>query len=55
MSNILASGGLSMSKFSSETWELRQLLQETVIFNVLEIKWLAGNITPFSSSKRTCN
>ena len=35
--------------------EQKQVLQETVIFCVLEIKWFAANDTPFSSSKTTCS
>ena len=45
----------SISRFSSETEEHRQVLQDTVVLNVLEIKLLAANDTPFSSSKTTCS
>ena len=38
-----------------ETEEHRQLLQDTVVLCVLEIKLLAANDTPLSSSKRTCS
>ena len=41
-------GWVSTSRFSSDTEEQKQVLQETVIFCVLEIKWLAANDTPFS-------
>ena len=43
----------SISRFSSETEEHRQLLQDTVVLCVLEIKLLAANNTPLSSSKTT--
>ena len=45
----------SISKLSSETVEHRQVLQGTVVLSVLEIKLLAANDTPFSSSKTTCS
>ena len=45
----------SISRFSSETEEHRQLLQDTVVLCVLEIKLLAANDTPLSSSKTTCS
>ena len=35
--------------------EQKQVLQETGIFCVLEIKWFAANDTPFSSSRTTCS
>ena len=41
----------SISRFSSETGEHRQLLQDTVVLCVLEIKLLAANDNPFSSPK----
>ena len=47
--------GGSISRFSSETEEHRQLLQDTVVLCVLEIKLLAANDTPLSSSKTTCS
>ena len=47
--------GDSISRFSSETEEHRQVLQDTVVLNVLEIKLLAANDTPLSSSKSTCS
>ena len=40
---------------SADSEEQKQVLQETVIFCVLEINWLAARDTPFSSSKTTCN
>ena len=43
----------SISRFSSETEEHRQVLQDTVVLSVLEIKLLAANDTPLSSSKTT--
>ena len=48
-------GTVKISRFSSESEEQKQLLQETVIFCMLEINWLAARDTPFSSSKITCN
>ena len=45
----------SISRFSSETEEHRQVLQDTVVLIVLEIKLLAANDTPLSSSKTTCS
>ena len=45
----------SISRFSSETEEDRQVLQDTVVLSVLEIKLLAANDTPLSSSKTTCS
>ena len=43
----------SISRFFSETEEHRQVLHDTVILSVLEIKLLAANGTPLSSSKIT--
>ena len=40
-------------RFPSETEEHRQLLQDTVVLFILEIKLLAANDTPSSSSKTT--
>ena len=48
-------GSVTISRFSSDTEEQKQVLQETVIFCVLQIKWLAANDIPFTSSKTTCN
>ena len=48
-------GRVKISRFSSDSEEQKQVLQETVIFCVLEINWLAARDTPFSSSKTTCN
>ena len=45
----------SISRFFSETEEHRQVLHDTVILSVLEIKLLAANGTPLSSSKITCS
>ena len=42
-------------RVSSDSDEQKQVLQETMIFCVLEINWLAARDTPFSSSKTTCN
>ena len=47
-------GRVTISRFSSDAEEQKQVLQETVIFCVLQIKWLAANI-PFTSSKTTCS
>ena len=44
----------SISRFSTEAEEHRQVLQDTVVLSVLEIKLLTANETPFSSSKTTC-
>ena len=38
----------SIVRFSSETEEHRQVLQDTVVLSVLEIKLLAANDTPLS-------
>ena len=46
-------GRVTISKFSSDTEEQKQVLQETVIFCMLQIKWLAANDIPFTSSKTT--
>ena len=48
-------GRVTISRFSSDTEEQKQVLQETVIFCVLQIKWLAANDIPFTSSKTTCS
>ena len=45
----------SISRFSSETEEHRQVLQDSVVLIVLEIKLLAASDTPLSSSKTTCS
>ena len=45
----------SISRFSSETEEHRQVLQDTVVLSVLEIKLLAANDTHLISSKTTCS
>ena len=45
----------SISRFPSETEEHRQVLQDTVVLSVLEIKLLAANDTPLRSSKTTCS
>ena len=43
----------SISKLSSETEEHMQVLQDTVVLRASEIKLLAANNTPLSSSKTT--
>ena len=48
-------GRVTISRLSSDTEEQKQVLQETVIFCVLQIKWLAANDIPFTSSKTTCS
>ena len=48
-------GRVTISRFSSDTDEQKQVLQETVIFCVLQIRWLAAIDIPFSSSKTTCS
>ena len=39
--------GITISRFASETKEQKQILQGTVIFFVLQIKWFTADI-PFS-------
>ena len=41
---------VTISRFFSSTEEQKQVLQETVILFVLQIKWLVANDIPFSSS-----
>ena len=48
-------GTVTISRFSSDIEEQKQVLQETVIFCVLQIKWLAANDIPLTSSKTTCS
>ena len=48
-------GRAKISRFCSDSEKQKHVLQETVIFCVLESKWLAARDTPFSSSKTTCN
>ena len=48
-------GRVKISRFCSDSEKQKQVLQETVIFCVLEINWLAVRDRPFSSSKTTCN
>ena len=48
-------GWVEISRFCSDSEKQKQVLQEIVIFCVLEINWLAARDTPFSSSKTTCN
>ena len=48
-------GRVTISRFSSDTEEQTQVLQETVIFCVLQMKWLAANDIRFTSSKTTCS
>ena len=43
-------GMVTISRFFSSTEEQKQVLQETVILFVLQIKWLVANDIPFSSS-----
>ena len=38
-----------------DTDEQKQVLQENVIFCVLQIRWLGAIDMPFSSSKTTCS
>ena len=45
----------SISRFSSEKGEHRQLLQDTVVLCVLEMKLLTANDTTISLSKTTSN
>ena len=45
----------TISRFSCDTDEQKQILQETGIFCVLQIRWLAATDMPFSSSKTTCS
>ena len=46
-------GRVTISRFSSDTDEQKQVLQETVFLCVLQIRWLAAIDMPFSSSKLT--
>ena len=48
-------GRVTISRFSSDTEEQKQVLQETVTFCVLQIEWLAANNIPFCLSKTTCS
>ena len=48
-------GIVSMSNFSSLADKQRHWLQETLILMVFEIKSLAANEVPFSSSKTNCS
>ena len=48
-------GRVTISRFSSDTDEQKQVLQETVIFYGLQIRCLAAIDIPFSSSKTTCS
>ena len=48
-------GKFNISRFSSDSEEQNQVLEETAIFCVLEIKWIAARGTPFSSSNTTRN
>ena len=45
-------GRVTVSRFSSDKEEQKPVLQETVILCVLQIKWLAANDIPFTSSKK---
>ena len=49
----MSAGRVTTSRFSSDTDEQKQVLQETVIFCVLQIRWLAAIDILFSSSKTT--
>ena len=44
-----------MTPIQSASIVKKQVLQETVIFCVLQIKWLATNDIPFTLSKTTCS
>ena len=48
-------GKVNISRFSSDSEEQNQVLEETAIFCVLEIKWIAARGTNFNSSNTTCN
>ena len=48
-------GRITISRFPSDTDEQKYVLQETVIFCVLQIGWFAAIDIPFSSSKTTCS
>ena len=45
----------NISRFSNEAEEHRQVLQDTVVLCILEIKLLAANDTTLSLSKTTCS
>ena len=46
-------GRVTISRFSSDSEEQKQVLQETVISYVLQFKWFAASDIPYSSSKIT--
>ena len=48
-------GRVTISRFFADTEEQKQVLQETVIFCVLQNKWLAANDITFTSSKTICS
>ena len=48
-------GRVTISRFSSDTDEQKQALQETVFFCVLQIRWLAAIEVPSSSCKTPCS
>ena len=48
-------GRVTKSRFSSNRDEQEQVLQETVIFSLLQTRWLAAIDISFSSSKTTCS
>ena len=48
-------GRVTIPPFSSDTDEQKELLPETVIFCVLQMKWLVAIDIPFISSKTTCS
>ena len=48
-------GRVKIPRFCSDSEKQKQVLQETVLFCVLKINWLAARDIPFSSFKKTCN
>ena len=52
---LAETGRVTVSRFSSDTDKEKQVVQETVIFCVLQIRWLAAIHISISSSKTTRN
>ena len=48
-------GRVTISRFSSDTDEQKQVLPETVVFCMLQTRWLAVIDIPFSLSKTKCS
>ena len=52
---LTGTGRVTIWRFPSDIQKQKQVLQDFFIFCALQIKWLAGNDIPFSSSKTTCS